>query len=286
MTFEDAQAALDSAIAADTASKSPEAPSSAVETGATTDSQGQTPGEYQADSFTNVDPSTLPPELQVIYKNMQGDYTRKTQAVAPYLKLQEQYGPEFDPSRVEQSLEFVTALETDPDFARAVYDQLHSVLDEAGLLEAAAEAGLVPEAGSLDDQFVDEESPLAREVQELKAWKAEQENHAQEQALAAHIQRQEMALREENPSWGDSDWDAVYQLAFAHGGDLFAAGQTYEALQTRLLENYIQKKADVPSGVSTVVGGQYAAPPAEGFGEDLNAAHKAAMEHLRNVLGD
>lgn len=283
MSFEQAQAALESAAATPDvpASTSPESAPSAVETGATPEAPAT------VDSFTNVDPNTLPPELQVIYKNMQGDYTRKTQAVAPYLRLQEEYGPDFDPSRVTQSLEFVTALETDPDFARAVYDQLHSVLDQAGLLEAAEAAGIVPGEESLGpDSFEDAESPLAREIQELKAWKAEQESYAQEQALAAHIQRQEMALRQDNPDWGDSDWDAVYQLAFAHGGDLFAAGQTYEALQTRLLENYIEKKADVPSGVSTVTGGQFAVAPPEGYGDDLDAAHKAAVEHLRNALGD
>lgn len=36
----------------------------------------------QADTFTNIDPRTLAPELQGVYKSLQGDYTRKMQAVA------------------------------------------------------------------------------------------------------------------------------------------------------------------------------------------------------------
>lgn len=35
-----------------------------------------------AETFTNVDPKTLPPELQSIYKSMQADFTRKTQDIA------------------------------------------------------------------------------------------------------------------------------------------------------------------------------------------------------------
>lgn len=43
---------------------------------------GQDEGSSDSDTFTKIDPSTLPPELQPVYKSMQGDYTRKTQAVA------------------------------------------------------------------------------------------------------------------------------------------------------------------------------------------------------------
>ena len=36
----------------------------------------------KSDTFSKVNPDTLPPELQSIYKNMQADYTRKTQEIA------------------------------------------------------------------------------------------------------------------------------------------------------------------------------------------------------------
>jgi len=45
---------------------------------AATQAQGAT-GE---DNFTQIDPKTLPPELQAVHKSLLGDYTRKTQAIA------------------------------------------------------------------------------------------------------------------------------------------------------------------------------------------------------------
>lgn len=43
------------------------------------------------DNFSNVDPTTLPPELQKVYKNLQADYTRKTQSIADARKKAEAY---------------------------------------------------------------------------------------------------------------------------------------------------------------------------------------------------
>lgn len=46
--------------------------------------QASTQGQSASveDKFSNVDPETLPPELKAIYKNLQADYTKKTQGVA------------------------------------------------------------------------------------------------------------------------------------------------------------------------------------------------------------
>ena len=57
------------------------------------------------ESFTNVDPNTLPPELQGIYKNLQGDYTRKMQEVSPWRKTVEQFGG-MTPEQLRQQVEF------------------------------------------------------------------------------------------------------------------------------------------------------------------------------------
>lgn len=42
-------------------------------------------------SFSNIDPKTLPPELQAVYKNLQADYTKKTQEVASDRKKAQSY---------------------------------------------------------------------------------------------------------------------------------------------------------------------------------------------------
>lgn len=44
-----------------------------------------------ADQFSNIDPETLPPELQAVYKNLQADYTKKTQSIAERTKKADSY---------------------------------------------------------------------------------------------------------------------------------------------------------------------------------------------------
>jgi hypothetical protein len=61
----------------------------------TSNSNGQAASGAQSapvtDSFTDVDPQTLPPELQTKYKSMLADYTRKTQSIADVRKKAEAY---------------------------------------------------------------------------------------------------------------------------------------------------------------------------------------------------
>lgn len=53
--------------------------------------QTQEQGASVEEQFSNVDPKTLPPELQAIYKSMQADYTKKTQKAAEAAKKAEAY---------------------------------------------------------------------------------------------------------------------------------------------------------------------------------------------------
>lgn len=57
-------------------SETSEPAEASVETPATE----QPAAEAQAESFTHIDPKTLSPELQQVYKSLQADYTRKRQA--------------------------------------------------------------------------------------------------------------------------------------------------------------------------------------------------------------
>lgn len=43
------------------------------------------------EQFSSIDPNTLPPELQAIYKNLQKDYTQKTMSIADVRKKAEAY---------------------------------------------------------------------------------------------------------------------------------------------------------------------------------------------------
>lgn len=48
-------------------------------------------GASTQDNFSNIDPKTLPPELQAVYKNLQADYTKKTQSIAERAKKADSY---------------------------------------------------------------------------------------------------------------------------------------------------------------------------------------------------
>ncbi len=74
-------------------------------------------------SFTNVDPSKLPPELQTIYKQLQGDYTRKSQEIAPLRKLAEQSGVTVE--QMQRAIQIMQQLESDP---HGFYQQLGQYL--------------------------------------------------------------------------------------------------------------------------------------------------------------
>lgn len=88
------------------------------------------------ETFTELDPAEAPEGevtqewLQERYKQMQGDYTRKTQASAASQK-----------ERQEES-DFLEALRSDPETQRAVMEQLTELLSEAdeGEYEDTAEA--------------------------------------------------------------------------------------------------------------------------------------------------
>lgn len=48
-------------------------------------------GASVEEQFSNIDPKTLSPELQAVYKNLQSDYTKKTQAIAERAKKADSY---------------------------------------------------------------------------------------------------------------------------------------------------------------------------------------------------
>lgn len=285
MTFEDAKSALSEAANAPESSSTPAmdavrgtsapAPSTPEVDAGTTGSE--------SDSFTNIDPSTLSPELQTIYRQMQGDYTRKAQEAA---ELRKQFDG-IDPNQARQSIEFINALETDPNFVLSVHAQLTEALVQAGYTPAeakAAAAEAIDDRASLggDDEYVDPAtSQLARELEELKAWRANQEAQQYEQNLAARLQRQEMSIRAADPSLQEQEIDRIYELAFAHGGDLERAHQAYSTWKNDVLGSYLETKSQ-PHQVQPIdSSGHSIEPPKESF--SLDEGYQMAKEYLRTL---
>jgi hypothetical protein len=283
MTFDDASAALSAAANAPEPGSAP-APETSTPAPVTPEVDAGT--TETPDSFTNIDPNLLPPELQAQYRNMQADFTRKSQEIAETRKAFDG----LDPERARQSVEFINALETDPNFVLSVHGQLTEALQAAGYspeqaAQVAAET-ITEEAPSLgaDEDYVDPAiSGLSAELNELKAWKEQQEAERYEQNLASHLQRQEMGIRAADPTLSEPEIDRIYELAFAHGGNLEAAHKSYSAWKSDVVGAYVNAKSTQASGAGV--------PDSTGFSNDtpprfasLDEADKAAKQHLANIL--
>lgn len=245
------------------------------------------------DSFTKTDLNSLlegvtDPQaraaIESAYKSFQGDYTRNMQQIAPWRQFAE---AGIDPAVAAQSLEFVQALETDPDFVRAVHGQLSQALEAAGLSPAQASEEAARQIEESTSGFGNEEqSPLQREVAELRAWKEDMESQQVQYTMMAELQRSEMAIRQANPTYTDQDVERIYELAFAHGGDLNAAQQSYEALRQGFISGYVdQKGAAAAASPSAAVQVAAASSDEPVDMTDWNTARQAAREFVRNALG-
>lgn len=203
-------------------------------------------GATAPDSFTSIDPNQLPPELSGVYKSMQADYTRKMQEISPYRSL-------GDIEQVQQALQFTQALQSDPNFAVQVHNELATMLQQGGFLQNEGATPPVehqPQADDLGGDF-EEDNPLAKEIQTIKEWASRIEAERQESAYEAHLDKQEAFIRSQHPGYADDDMQAIYQLAFAYGGDLVQANQAYQAMQSRIVGSYAQTKGSVPAGLSS-----------------------------------
>jgi hypothetical protein len=294
MTFEDAAQALSDASAtpepgqapveATPAATSPPAP---PEVGTATNQPADAGAE---ESFTQLDPNSLTEVERARYDSMQADYTRKMQSIAPYREFAEQG---IDPARAAQAVQFIDALESDPQFVQQVHARLSEALQQQGLSPAQANAAAAAEItaaageGEAGGEWSDPESELQKQVEELKSWKESFEEERASYAMAAEIQRSEMAIRQANPNYNDEDMARVFELAFAHGGDLMAAEQSYRAIRDYTLSAYLDSKGSAAASAPPLVeGASHASVPAEGFGDDIEAAHKAALSHLLNTVAD
>lgn len=266
----------------------PAAPATPEE-GSTTEQAATAP----ADSFTRLDPNALPAELRPYYESMQADYTRKTQEIAPTRQLQTELG--LDGDGLRQAAELYAALQ-DPQQLVEFYNELSSALQANGLTAAQADAAatahiqstLTPDAGT-DPALMDpEEKRLAALEAQLAKYESERTadiqaraREMQNMALVAEMNRQESIVRESYPDWTQEDIDALY--TFSGGNNLIEAAAQLADYTSGKVARILNGKAAVAAD-----GGHTPLPPAmsgitrpQGFGSDLEAAHKAALEAAR-----
>lgn len=230
--------------------------------------------------FYDVDPSTLSPEMRTMFDGMQKAFTEKNQSLAEERRAYESLGG-FD--QVQQAVEFVSSLQ-DPQNLVSLHSELSDYLQGAGYTkgeaDAAATSAIQEQGGSpgaddgQDYGFSDPEvQTLQNELAELKAWRNDFEVQQETARLELEIERAENALRSDR-GYGDDDVARIYNLAYAHGGNLFAAAEAYDQMRNELLQGYVAQKGEVPSPAANVVG-TYGQEP-KSFGSDFDAAHQEA----------
>lgn len=288
----DAEALLAAAMDADNAPKpvAPE-PAAVPEPQVTPDQPVAPEAEQAPDLFADadIDLSNLSPAEELRIRQMQAHFTRKTQEVAESRR------------EAAEAVAFVDALQNDPNFAAQIHQELATALESAGLTPAQASQAAAnqiqaqtqepafedPDPFSEDDYWQNERQPeyrvppeIQQQLQALNEWKDSQTAEMERQKYANQIQSQENSIRAENPTYTDADMESIYERAFAYNGDLNAAHESLKTERNRIIMSYLQQKAQVPAGQpSGAVTGQTPV----GFDGDLNAAHKAAMEHLRQM---
>lgn len=237
----------------------------------------QEDNQAEPESFTGFDPSTLPEDMQAVYRSMQGDYTRKTQEIAELRRQYESFSDAgVDPNTALQAVEFLQQLNTDPAFATYVADQIQQ---NAGVLDDS-QGYEYEDTSDYVEGYENLPPALAQELEEMRQFRSEMMEQQAYQESLEDLEAMENTIRVSNPHYTDEDMEAIYSLAYATDGDLFAAQDTYNQIQQRLLGGYLQSK-QVPHG-ATPAPNAPSSVPSPGF-TNLEDAHKAAMEVVRNI---
>ena len=233
------------------------------------------------ESFTGFNPSDLPEDLQSVYRSMQGDYTRKTQEIAELRRTYEQYDAfsesGVDPNYALQAADFYRKLDTDPQFAQQVVDNIQRNLGNVGVEQQSI--GDTPYNGDNGEGYDSLPPVLQQELAEMREFRSDMLFQQEQAETIAGLEYVEQEIRLSNPHYTDDDLSSIYDLAYSTDGDLIAASEQYHAIQQHLLGNYLQAK-QVPLG-ATSVPTALSSQPNRSFAS-LDEAHKAAMEALRN----
>lgn len=270
-------------MAADEAEARGEAPAAAPSE-VDTQSNQEASTEKPSGLFYDVDPNTLTPELRQMFDGMQKAFTQKNQELAEQRKQLESFG---DIEQVGQAVQFVQSL-NDPQNLVQLHTELSEYLQQAGYTKADADAAA---ASAINEQQADPEpdygfddpqvAQLQKELDSLKSWREQFEAEQEQSRIEAQIERTELQLRQDR-GYDDADVSRLYQLAYAHGGDLVSAANAYDAWKNELIGSYVNSKAEAP-GAGTVVPNSVLGQVPQTFGDDFEAAHKYAKNLIQTM---
>lgn len=253
------------------------------------------------DSFTKLDPNTLPPEARPFYDSMLSDYTRKTQEAAPWRHLGEELGVD-SPDAIREAAELYVALQ-DPSNLAALYHQLAPMFEGGGQApqlvpgqvpgQPATAAPLVPQGD--ESEFAALENPdvasLKQEIADMRDFLAQQQETQQQEAiqwqLLGELNRQEAAVQEAHPDWGEDEWNTLWNLSVAFDGDLHQAATYVEAAQNAAVTRLLNGKAaaaETPGLTPPAPNRTGVEVPTLEEDPELKGATAKAMEYLRGVV--
>jgi hypothetical protein len=189
--------------------------------------------EPSENSFTNVDPKTLPPELQATYKSLQADYTRKTQEAAPYRKFAEQTGLGVDDLQrvLTEYNQFSNMLQNNPaQLVQALLQQGRISKDQAAqMLGLETKPNKEPDlsgnpyAGDEDLQTYlnaqmqkalgEAVKPYQQKIGELEKWKQSREQTEQQQKVQEFKSSIEQKFNQLKEAYPDLDENKLWQEA-------------------------------------------------------------------------
>lgn len=216
---------------------------------------------------TPVNPDQLPAELQPLAKQLQAAYTQKTQDLAAERKQWTALGT---PEEVSQAVELYSRISNPTNWPQ-LHSDLSELMTQYGMTpaEAAVEAAhAIEEAQAVEvpelDSFGDdpELAPLLKtlkqqqaEIAAIKADRQGEQTARQEQekaerlqqALEGELTRQQNAIMNANPQYGEGDLDAIYELSSFYGGNLMSAQQRYESLRAEWVGRFVASKQSVAS---------------------------------------
>lgn len=279
MAFENFDQAAEALAAANRGETVPDSPSPDTTSTAPANQpeqpQGQPTETTQAQPTeqprVNLDQLDLSPEqrsyIEQREREMQADYTRKTQEVAAQRR------------EAEQAMEFIQALNSDPQFAYQVHQTLSQALEQQGVFPNADQQPQVPEEDTFED-------PYMQKLQELENWQRQQEQRFREAEATARIEQGISAIRQANPNYTDEDVQSILTMAFAYNGDIAQAEQAYKGVTQRVTESYLKQKESVPAQLNQPSSTGHAEIPPEGF-KTLNdpRLEEAAKRMLLNAGG-
>jgi hypothetical protein len=254
---------------------------------------GAAPAE-PVDSFTPINPDDLPEELQALARQLQGDYTRKTQALAEQRKAFEAFG-DADPRQVLEAYEFTQNLQSDPQYALRVHQELTRALQAEGLTlgEAqAAAADAMQQEAEMEPWDMNEEMygavppQIQQQLDQFAQFMQNYEQQMAQQNQINELMRQDAIIRQAHPEYTDAHMEHIAQLAPWYDGDLMKAEAAYSDMRSQFAAEYLgQKKAVPATAPSGGVQGQPVEPSpllTDNSNKNFEAADDIAREMLRS----